>query len=249
MNQNPILYNLAQIRSKHYVVKTKFHINSTSKNYFINFYHNKLGSFKQQQGGQFYLIVAGAPDSPEDFYCIPYTILKGVLTEGNLQPKNRWLATIRNHVLIVEKSETRIDVSRFYGADVDGWLTSFIHRALPATASITAPKDKEFYEGSLKRISVEIRERDPAVRKACIEYHECKCWICDFDFGKFYGPEAEGFIHVHHREQLAKAAGRRKVDPIKDLVPLCPNCHSVVHLRKIAYEVDEVKKMVNRQKE
>ena len=141
----------------------------------------------------------------------------------------------------------RIDVSRFYGTDINGWLANFVHTT-QATEFGTAPKDKEFYEGSLKRISVEIRERDPAARKACIEYHECKCWICDFDFGKFYGPEAEGFIHVHHREQLAKAAGRRKVDPIEDLVPLCPNCHSVVHLRKNAYEVDEVKKMVQRQK-
>lgn len=116
------------------------------------------------------------------------------------------------------------------------------------TDNVTDHLTEEFYEGSIRRISVEIRERDATARMACIEHYQAKCFICKFDFGKFYGSEAEGFIHVHHREQLAKAAGRRKVDPIEDLVPLCPNCHSVVHLRKKAYEVDEVKKMVERQK-
>jgi len=108
-------------------------------------------------------------------------------------------------------------------------------------------KDEEFYEGSIRRISVEVRERDAAARKACIAKHGAKCFICEFDFGQFYGPEADGFIHVHHREMLSKSAAKRKVDPINDLVPLCPNCHSVVHLRKDAYEVEEVKAMVEKQ--
>ncbi len=109
-------------------------------------------------------------------------------------------------------------------------------------------RDDEFYEGSLRRISVEVRERDAAARKACIAKHGAKCFICGFDFGKFYGPEADGFIHVHHREMLSKSTAKRKVDPINDLVPLCPNCHSVVHLNKEAYEVEQVKDMVDRQK-
>lgn len=108
--------------------------------------------------------------------------------------------------------------------------------------------DDDFYEGSIRRISVEVRERDAAARSACIAHYGAKCFICGFDFSQFYGSKAEGFIHVHHREMLANRHGNTTTDPIKDLVPLCPNCHSVVHLRKDLYEVEEVKTMMEKQK-
>ena len=118
----------------------------------------------------------------------------------------------------------------------------------PVQANPANFNDDDFYEGSIKRISIEVRERDAGARKACIEQYGAKCFICKFDFGQFYGPEAEGFIHVHHREKLSGRKGTTKTDPVKDLVPLCPNCHSVLHLRKDAYEVEEVKAMVVRQR-
>jgi 5-methylcytosine-specific restriction protein A len=45
-----------------------------------------------------------------------------------------------------------------------------------------------------------------------------------------YGKIAEKLIHVHHLERLADT-GERTIDPVKDLIPLCPNCHSVAHLK------------------
>jgi hypothetical protein len=105
-------------------------------------------------------------------------------------------------------------------------------------------KGDEFYEGSIQRIFQEKSERNAAARKACIDHYNAKCFICKFDFGKVYGPIAEGFIHVHHREMLSKSKSQRKTDPIKDLVPLCPNCHSVVHLKSEPLDVEEVQKML-----
>ena len=109
-------------------------------------------------------------------------------------------------------------------------------------------QENEFFEGSINRISIEVRERDMAARQACIAHYGAKCFICQFDFGQFYGAEAEGFIHVHHREKLSNRKVASKTDPVKDLVPLCPNCHSVVHLRKDAHEVEAVIAMVKIQK-
>jgi 5-methylcytosine-specific restriction protein A len=40
------------------------------------------------------------------------------------------------------------------------------------------------------------------------------------------------FIHVHHIEFLSDIKKEHKIDPINDLVTLCPNCHSMLH-RKI----------------
>jgi|ERR1700734_3962751 len=49
-----------------------------------------------------------------------------------------------------------------------------------------------------------------------------------------------GFIHVHHLRQLSDIRKEYLVDPIKDLRPVCPNCHAVLHLRNPAYSIEDV---------
>jgi 5-methylcytosine-specific restriction enzyme A len=109
--------------------------------------------------------------------------------------------------------------------------------------------DSEFHEGSITHVSVEIRERDGDARKACIAHFGDSCLICGFNFGMFYGFDAEAFIHVHHLNPLSNSTEEIKIDPVKDLIPLCPNCHSVVHLRKDPYSIDEVRKMIEKGKQ
>ena len=82
-------------------------------------------------------------------------------------------------------------------------------------------------------------ERDPAARAGCLLAHGCACVVCGIDFGKRYGLIGAGFIHVHHLRPLAE--GERAVDPAADLVPLCPNCHAMVHRRDPPLSVDELK--------
>jgi 5-methylcytosine-specific restriction protein A len=62
----------------------------------------------------------------------------------------------------------------------------------------------------------------------------------------FYGPElARSFIEVHHIESLS--TGTRTVDPITDLIPLCSNCHSMVHREKNRIiPVNELKELIKR---
>ena len=35
------------------------------------------------------------------------------------------------------------------------------------------------------------------------------------------------------------------VDPIKDLFPVCPNCHSMLHKIDPPYSIEELKKIIN----
>lgn len=72
-------------------------------------------------------------------------------------------------------------------------------------------------------------ERSPQARRACLRHYGCKCAICGMDFGKEFGEEFSGLIEVHHLEPLSLSKGEREIDPIKDLIPLCPNCHKMVH--------------------
>ena len=39
----------------------------------------------------------------------------------------------------------------------------------------------------------------------------------------------EGFIEIHHLKPMFSIKREIKVNPQKDLVPLCSNCHKMIH--------------------
>ena len=90
-------------------------------------------------------------------------------------------------------------------------------------------------EGAASQVTRNLRERDRVARERCIAIYRARhqgriiCLACKIDFGKRYGPLGEGYIHIHHLNPLAEAKGPRLVSPEIDLVPLCPNCHAMVH--------------------
>ena len=107
-------------------------------------------------------------------------------------------------------------------------------------------KDKKLTEGTTKSVLVNIYERNPIARKKCIERFGEKCVVCDFDFEQKYGELGKGFIHVHHVIDLAEIGKEYEVDYTKDLVPVCPNCHAMLHKRKPAYRVEELIEIIKK---
>jgi len=85
------------------------------------------------------------------------------------------------------------------------------------------------YEGAVKEVTVNAYERDAKARAAAIAHHGLDCTVCGFGFEHAYGKHGEGYIHVHHQVPLSTINKRYKVDPVKDLVPVCPNCHAMLH--------------------
>ena len=61
-----------------------------------------------------------------------------------------------------------------------------------------------------------------------------------------YGELGQGFIHVHHIVPISKIGKEYKIDPINDLVPVCPNCHAMLHRGKDGkvYRIDELKEII-----
>ena len=84
-------------------------------------------------------------------------------------------------------------------------------------------------EGACTIVTVNRYERNPANRAACIAAHGSRCQVCGFDFGEAYGSLGHGYIEVHHRVPVSKMGTAYRIDPVKDLVPLCANCHAAVH--------------------
>lgn len=99
-------------------------------------------------------------------------------------------------------------------------------------------------EGAVCRIIVNAFERNAVARRQCIAAWGVSCCICHFDFGSAYGAEADGYIHVHHVKPLSAIGSQHFVDPIKDLRPVCPNCHAVLHLGGRCRSIEEVQSLV-----
>lgn len=99
------------------------------------------------------------------------------------------------------------------------------------------------FEGAKRTIIVNAYERNPIARQVCIDYYGATCSVCKFDFEKEYGEIGRGFIHVHHLTRIADIGDTYEIDPIKDLRPVCPNCHSMLHSDKDTLSIEELKSL------
>jgi 5-methylcytosine-specific restriction endonuclease McrA len=108
-------------------------------------------------------------------------------------------------------------------------------------------EEKKFYEeGKVTEVFVNRYERNQNARLECIKHYGNICQGCGFDFETFYGNTVKISIQVHHIVPLAEIGKTYKVNPITDLVPLCPNCHSVVHSAKPALSIETLRKLIKR---
>jgi len=87
-------------------------------------------------------------------------------------------------------------------------------------------------EGAKTSVKVNRYERSSVARNKCIAYRGCSCYVCGLDFEKKYGALGKGFIHVHHIIPLNEIGDSYIIDYENDLIPVCPNCHAMLH-RKI----------------
>ncbi|PGQ44865.1 HNH endonuclease, partial [Bacillus thuringiensis] len=74
-------------------------------------------------------------------------------------------------------------------------------------------------------------ERNIKNRKKAIEIHGLNCYACGFNFEEIYGERGKDFIEIHHIKPLSTLEEAIVIDPETDLVPLCANCHRMVHRR------------------
>lgn len=89
----------------------------------------------------------------------------------------------------------------------------------------------EALEGTKKVIQHIKYERNPLNRREAIRVHGSVCKICGFDFNATYGKDlANNYIEIHHLKPLSE--GEQSVNPVRDLIPVCSNCHRMLHRRR-----------------
>jgi 5-methylcytosine-specific restriction protein A len=92
------------------------------------------------------------------------------------------------------------------------------------------PVSEQFEEeGSKTNINVNRYERSKINRELCLIANGYSCKICGFNFESKYGLFGRGYIHVHHKIPVSKMDKSYMVNPITDLIPVCPNCHAMLH--------------------
>jgi len=99
-------------------------------------------------------------------------------------------------------------------------------------------------EGYAKQLTRTIYERNKEARERCILKYGYDCAICGFNFKKVYGAVGENYTHVHHLIPLSHTKAEYQVDPIKDLRPVCANCHAMLHRRNPPYSLNEIAEMM-----
>ncbi|MEI6221690.1 MAG: HNH endonuclease [bacterium] len=126
----------------------------------------------------------------------------------------------------------------------DGLKDVFWFKREKLPEEIDSADTLELFEGSLSRITVNVYERNPVAKERCVDKYGYKCFVCNFDFEKFYGEIGTKYIHVHHLKPLSTVGKEYKINPESDLRPVCPNCHSMIHRFKESLTIEELKKRI-----
>lgn len=89
---------------------------------------------------------------------------------------------------------------------------------------------KTYDEGNAHQVAVTSYERNPLARFECLNHFGYSCQICGFNFQELYGEIGKSFIHVHHIKFISSNRGNvYQINPLIDLIPVCPNCHAMLH--------------------
>lgn len=176
----------------------------------------------------------------------------------------------REHIRLVEEEGYRLKTFPMIYSEIEeegdvgparikGFLSTLEPRSLIRVGSCwyasdeaavpALPEELEgevFVEGAARTVTVNAYERNAAARAKCLEHHGHACVVCSFDFESTYGDLGRHYIHVHHVVPLAEIGSEYVVDPIKDLVPVCPNCHAMIHATRPCLSVEQLREHMKR---
>jgi 5-methylcytosine-specific restriction enzyme A len=173
---------------------------------------------KAQRAGLDRILEAGKPDLTAEAVVLE-TRFRSLFTEEELAEAARRIGRFRE-----ESKRVRRERERLYPDELEPGRT--------------------YTEGAKRQVRVNAYERDPRARKACLAHHGCRCAACDLSFEDRYGSLGAGFIHVHHLRPLAAKGTPESVNPTKDLAPVCPNCHAMLHRKNPPLTIQALRKAI-----
>ena len=179
----------------------------------------------EKRGAKLNLTINGSPVSPRD--------LRNVASN--------W----RNLSLRITKAPVINEDENNYAEVLCEWsimVTCMVMSLLEVVDIAVDIQGKE--EGGKYEVKTNKYERNPLNRRLCLALKGYRCGICGFDFEAEYGIIGHNYIHVHHIIPVSKMGPGYKVNPAIDLIPVCPNCHAMLHRKDPPYTPEEVLEMI-----
>lgn len=166
----------------------------------------------------------------------------------DLADEERWPADWKTFELSLRRD--RIVPEELSPRELKEILSSIAVPVFGMVVSLIGVGDVEGEDSVLEGASAEAisrrYERKPLNREICLALKGRRCSCCRMEFGEKYGPEAEGMVEVHHRIPVSGMGPGYRVHPVRDLFPVCGNCHSVLHLVHPPQDPDALRKQLDR---
>lgn len=126
--------------------------------------------------------------------------------------------------------------------DENVFVANKLHKASDKKHSLLIyNEDDVIHEGNTKHKSSKVKVRSEKLRKAAIDYYKdenghLKCAVCGFDFEDKYGDLGKDYIQIHHEHPVCQydddGVKLFIKNAIKNVKPLCANCHCMIHRSK-----------------
>lgn len=149
-------------------------------------------------------------------------------------------------------------VGKGFVSKIKGAWKSYSNQGFSGRSVNQAVKPEKPYvyveEGQQRTVNAAARKRSRKLRDYAIK-HYCNpdgtinCMGCGFEGSSTYGSAGKGLIDIHHLKPISTAGETRKYlrKAVKNVVPLCPTCHRVVHRKsKSVLSIKELQALIKR---
>jgi|GEM_PF-870799 len=113
-----------------------------------------------------------------------------------------------------------------------------------------SPNSRQYQEGKARfRLHI-VKERNRKLIEDAKKFWKkqneepIRCSVCSFSFKERYGEIGTDFIEAHHKEPISSLTEETSIS-IEDLVPVCSNCHRMLHRGKFLLSIEDLRKQLN----
>ena len=159
-----------------------------------------------------------------------------------------WPAEWKNYRLRVTKSPICAEDEIIDEGEIASSWSAIIIGMFLSLLNVTETEGDSYLEGGVSRVEVNRYERNPVNRELCLSVNGYTCKICGFDFEKVYGEIGHHFIHVHHIVPVSQYSEEYMINPVKELIPVCPNCHAMLHSQNPPFGPEEIIEFIEKNK-
>lgn len=135
---------------------------------------------------------------------------------------------------------TRLDeLNYFFSQKFDYSDTMEVALSIADTTQRITIYDENMFisEGKIEKKEIKNRTRSKALRDAALAFYSVngviKCDVCGFSYEEKYGELGKGYIEIHHEKPICEYGTNGSAEfiseAIKNVKPLCANCHRMIH--------------------